>query len=189
MKKLSLILLLLIASTFAKAQEERFVEPFGGFYVGRAFVTGDFYDMDLSSSYEICLDLLKMGFPVGGNPNVRFRLGARWDFFTLGDKCYKMKFHYAGLPLGLTFRKRLFKVGVQCTPEYKVYSRTKDKTYGTTIVEHLEGANPFRLSGEVSFSFAVIGLYCRYSATPLFKSGYHPGSDARLLTFGFMLDL
>lgn len=189
MKKYTLILILLLASTFAKAQDRPYVDNFGSLYFGKGIVDGSFFDMDLSRSFDFAWDAVKMSFPVGGRQDLSFRISGRWEYFSLGDKYYKMKFHYAGLPVGIFFRRGLFKVGGQITPEYKVYSRVKDKSFNPPIVEHLEGANPFRLTAEVSFSFTVIGLYARYSATPLFRRGYHPGSDARLFTFGLMLDL
>lgn len=189
MKKYLLTLLLLLSAAASQAQI-RYVEPFGGLYFGWPVVTGDFPDMDLSRSHDFCLDMVRLSFPVGGNENIRFRVQARWEFFSLGSKYYKMKFHYAGVPVGFTFRRGLFKFGLQCTPLYKVYARTKDKSFERSVVERLDGVNPFRLTGEMSFSFAFIGFFGRYSATPIFSRGYYrEGGNARLVTFGIAVDL
>lgn len=189
MKKLIPALVFLLSAISSKAQIH-YVEPFGGISFGRPIVVGDFYDMDLSRSHDFCLDLLRCGFPVWGNENIRFRIQGRWEFFSLGNKYYKMKFHYAGVPIGITFRKNLFKVGFQWTTQRKIFAREKDFRGDKTIVEKLEGVNPLRMTGELSFSYAFFGIYGRVSATPIFRRGYHPGcDDARLVTFGIVIDL
>ena len=189
MKKTFIITLLLLTATFVKAQDRPYVENFGSLYFGKCIVFGELREGGLTRTSDFVWDAVKTSFPLGTRGNVRLRIGGRWEYFSLGDKESKMKFHYAGVPVGIFLRKGLFKIGAQCAPEYKIRARLKDSSTGTTTTEHLEGVNPFRLTCEVSASFAFVGLYARYGATPLFKKGYDPGSGAHILTLGLMLDL
>lgn len=184
-----LILFLALTSGAASARTGARVENFGSLFFGKSLILGDYYDFNNSRSFDFCWDMVRVSVPLGGNEDILLRFGGRWEYFNLGERSYKMKFHYAGAPVGVFVRRGLFKFGVQCTPEHKIYSRVREE-YGTTVVtERLDGVNPLRFTTELSVTFAFVGLYGRYGVTPLFERGTHIGSDERTFSFGVVIDL
>lgn len=184
-----ILLFLTLTSGAVSAKTGARVENFGSLFFGRSLIMGDYYDIDNSRSFDFCWDMVRFSVPLGGNEDILLRFGGRWEYFNLGDQYYKMKFHYAGAPVGVFVRRGLFKFGVQCAPEYKIYSRVKEKSGTTVITERLDGANPFRFTTELSVTFAFVGLYGRYGVTPLFERGTHIGNDAHTFSFGVVIDL
>ena len=171
-----------------------------------------FPEMRAGKSFDYSLDLFSYNLYFGAARHHKLSLAARMDFMNFGfEDAYKTVYrvgdtyvigpatgtngrssmlhaNYMGVPLSYSFRAHHMEMYAGISAEFLLsgYALCRDpkiKTFYNSCF------NKFRSAVEVGVSYWHLGMFLKYSLTPLFSGNFPEGGDARTLTFGILLGL
>lgn len=130
-------------------------------------------DMLTDGNFLFSMEMAHLSFTSKGTP-FEADLGLRCTL--LNSRKMSMSATYLGVPLrfGVAVGRK-GKIFVGTDAEVLMNGRTSDDTLSLY---------PYRVAAEAGISFGFLGLWASYGLTPLFSTG----SDARLLTFGIVIE-
>lgn len=173
---------------------------------------GGFPEMRTGKSFDYSLDLCSYNLYFGAARHHKLSLAARMDFMNFGfEDAYRTIYrigdtyvtgittgtngrssmlhaNYMGVPLTYSFRAHHMEMYAGISAEFLLsgYALCRDpkiKTFYNSCF------NKFRSALEVGVSYWHLGMFMKYSLTPLFSGNFPEGGDARTLTFGILLGL
>ena len=171
-----------------------------------------FPDMRPGKSFDYSLALCSYNLYFGAARHHKLSLAARMDFMNFGfedgfqtvcragdgyllcptvgsnGRSSMLHANYMGVPVTYSFRAHHMEVYAGISAEfllsgYAMYRDPKVKTFYNSCF------NQFRSVVEVGVSYWHLGMFLKYSLTPLFSGNFPQGGDARTLTFGILLGL
>lgn len=198
-----------VSPTLLSGSEYGFIIPTGLGYGAYPAGKAGFFDLRSGKSFHLSSTLIGLNVEMGRRRLFRFSTGLRYtiDNYRLSDSSVtlgneagtvvpvaldepadKSKLRVTSLGVPLTFSCRAaWNLSVALTGYFDftmganaIYKRPKVKN-------SLAGVNTFRFGVGAAIAYHTVGVYVRYSVTPLFES--HVGPELCPLSIGFCIDM
>ena len=198
-----------VSPTLLSGSEYGFIIPtglgYGAYPVGKA----GFFDLRSGKSFHLSSTLIGLNVEMGRRRLFRFSTGLRYTIdnyrlsdtsVTLGNEAGtvvpvaldepadKSKLRVTSLGVPLTFSCRAARNLSVALTGYFDFTMGANAIYKRPKVKNsLAGVNTFRFGVGAAIAYHTVGVYVRYSVTPLFEP--HVGPELCPLSIGFCIDM
>lgn len=198
-----------VSPTLLSGSEYGFIIPTGLGYGAYPAGKEGFFDLRSGKSFHLSSTLIGLNVEMGRRRLFRFSTGLRYTIdnyrlsdtsVTLGNEAGtvvpvaldepadKSKLRVTSLGVPLTFSCRAARNLSVALTGYFDFTMGANAIYKRPKVKNpLAGVNTFRFGVGAAIAYHTVGVYVRYSVTPLFES--HVGPEICPLSIGFCIDM
>lgn len=198
-----------VSPTLLSGSEYGFIIPTGLGYGAYPAGKAGFFDLRSGKSFHLSSTLIGLNVEMGRRRLFRFSTGLRYTIdnyrlsdtsVTLGNEAGtvvpvaldepadKSKLRVTSLGVPLTFSCRAARNLSVALTGYFDFTMGANAIYKRPKVKNsLAGVNTFRFGVGAAIAYHTVGVYVRYSVTPLFES--HVGPELCPLSIGFCIDM
>lgn len=198
-----------VSPTLLSGSEYGFIIPTGLGYGAYPADKAGFFDLRSGKSFHLSSTLIGLNVEMGRRRLFRFSTGLRYTIdnyrlsdtsVTLGNEAGtvvpvaldepadKSKLRVTSLGVPLTFSCRAARNLSVALTGYFDFTMGANAIYKRPKVKNpLAGVNTFRFGIGAAIAYHTVGVYVRYSVTPLFES--HVGPELCPLSIGFCIDM
>lgn len=198
-----------VSPTLLSGSEYGFIIPTGLGYGAYPAGKAGFFDLRSGKSFHLSSTLIGLNVEMGRRRLFRFSTGLRYTIdnyrlsdtsVTLGNEAGtvvpvaldepadKSKLRVTSLGVPLTFSCRAARNLSVALTGYFDFTMGANAIYKRPKVKNpLAGVNAFRFGVGAAIAYHTVGVYVRYSVTPLFES--HVGPEICPLSIGFCIDM
>lgn len=198
-----------VSPTLLSGSEYGFIIPTGLGYGAYPAGKAGFFDLRSGKSFHLSSTLIGLNVEMGRRRLFRFSTGLRYTIdnyrlsdtsVTLGNEAGtvvpvaldepadKSKLRVTSLGVPLTFSCRAARNLSVALTGYFDFTMGVNAIYKRPKVKNpLAGVNTFRFGVGAAIAYHTVGVYVRYSVTPLFES--HVGPEICPLSIGFCIDM
>lgn len=198
-----------VSPTLLSGSEYGFIIPTGLGYGAYPAGKAGFFDLRSGKSFHLSSTLIGLNVEMGRRRLFRFSTGLRYTIdnyrlsdtsVTLGNEAGtvvpvaldepadKSKLRVTSLGVPLTFSCRAARNLSVALTGYFDFTMGANAIYKRPKVKNpLAGVNTFRFGVGAAIAYHTVGVYVRYSVTPLFES--HVGPEICPLSIGFCIDM